>query len=191
MIRINKLRILIIALLALIPAGCKKEESAAVSNSTPSTSSSEARPSTPVTSNSNSTAQPDSPAPSDKSAGSPAAPNTVADPAKMIGTYEITQVQKEGVVVMLSESKTQITFSPEGTYTRVSKRKDEAVHDDQGRYRIEGGDQLVLTIQMSKKTIHDPPIEKRHKISLSEDGEELKMISDKGDIAIFRKIKKT
>jgi hypothetical protein len=63
------------------------------------------------------------------------------------------------------------------------------MHDDHGQYRIENGDQLVLTIQMSKKTIHNPPIEKRHRITLSRDGEELQMISDKGDAAVFRKVR--
>jgi hypothetical protein len=109
------------------------------------------------------------------------------DPVKMLGTYEMVQVQKEGVVSMISERKVEIRFSPDGTYSRFSRVKDKSVHDDHGQYRIENGDQLVLTIQVSKKTIHNPPIEKRHKISLSLDGDELKMISENGDLALFRK----
>jgi len=103
----------------------------------------------------------------------------------------MVQVQKAGVVNMLTEARSEITFIPDGTYSRLSKLKDRVIHDDHGQYRIENGQYLVLTIQISKKNIHNPPLEKRHKISLSSDGEELKMISENGDIAVFHKISKT
>jgi len=176
---------MVIALLIVPLAGCNK--GAATSNS-------DAKP---VTSNSNPAAsgtpasQDNSNASGAKPADNNAASNEPADPTKMLGTYQMVQVQKGGVVNMLSQAKSEITFIPDGTYSRLSKVSGKVIHDDHGQYRIEGGEYLVLTIQISKKNIHNPPLEKRHKISLSRDGEELKMISENGDIAVFHKIKKT
>jgi hypothetical protein len=187
---INKPAILIIVLLSVLLAGCNKSAATSNSNSKPNSNSGASPTSTgPV--DSSSAAQANNNTSDGKAADNSAASNIPADPAKMLGTYQMVQVQRAGVVNMLSESKTEITFSPEGTYSRLSKVKEKIIHDDQGQYRVEGGEYLVLTIQVSKKNIHNPPIEKRHKISLSRDGEELKMISDKGNIAVFHKIKKT
>src|SRR6185503_5176442 len=146
-------------------------------------------PASPVSTDSNSNAQPAIDSQGEKTASKDTSTQANPDPVKMIGKYQMVQVQKGGVVSMISQRKVEIAFSPNGTYSRVSKANDKSVHDDQGQYRIENGDQLVLTIQVSKKTIHNPPIEKRHKISLSLDGEELRMISETGDIAVFRKVR--
>jgi hypothetical protein len=183
---INKPAILIIALLILPLAGCNKGAATSNSDAKPATSNSNSGTNS-ATSGSSASAQANSNASSDNSATS----NEPADPAKMLGTYQMVQVQKAGVVNMLSQARSEITFIPDGTYSRLSKVKDKVIHDDHGQYRIEGGQYLVLTIQISKKTIHNPPLEKRHKISLSSDGEELKMISENGDIAVFHKIRKT
>ncbi|MGA9771431.1 MAG: hypothetical protein WBV94_20530 [Blastocatellia bacterium] len=181
---IKKSVILIIALLILTLAGCTK--GAPDSNSDSKTNSNiVANPATP---NSGSSAQANGNA---STAVNSAASGEPADPAKLLGTYQMVQVQKAGVVNMLSQARSEITFLPEGTYSRLSKVNDKVIHDDQGQFRIEGGEYLVLTIQVSKKNIHNPPLEKRHKISLSRDGEELKMISENGDIAVFHKIRKT
>lgn len=187
---INKPAILIIVLLSVPLAGCNKGAATSNSDSKPN-SNSAAISTTPGPPDSSSAAQANSNTADGKPADNSAASNIPADPAKMLGTYQMVQVQRAGVVNMLSESKTEITFSPEGTYSRLSKVKEKIIHDDQGQYRIEGGEYLVLTIQVSKKTIHNPPIEKKHKISLSRDGEELKMISDNGNMAVFHKIRKT
>lgn len=185
MAMINKSAILIIALLIVPLAGCNK--GAATSNSDAKPAASNSNGATDPATPSNSSAQ----ANSNASGAKPAESNEPADPTKMLGTYQMVQVQKAGVVNMLSEARSEITFIPDGTYSRLSKVKDKVIHDDHGQYRIEGGQYLVLTIQISKKNIHNPPLEKRHKISLSSDGEELKMISDNGDTAVFHKIRKT
>ncbi len=182
MAMINKSAILIIALLILPLAGCKKGAATLNSDEKPAASNSNSQ---------TSAATSPSQANSNASGAKPVESNEPADPAKMLGTYQMVQVQKAGVVNMLSQAKSEITFIPDGSYSRLSKLKDRVIHDDHGQYRIEGGQYLVLTIQISKKNIHNPPLEKRHKISLSSDGEELKMISENGDIAVFHKIKKT
>ena len=189
MAMINKPAILIIALLIVPLAGCNKGAATSNSDAKPAASNSNSgtSPATSGSPASNSSAQANSNASGAKLAES----NEPADPSKMFGTYQMVQVQKAGVVNMLTEAKSEITFIPDGTYSRLSKLKDKVIHDDHGQYRIENGQYLVLTIQISKKNIHNPPLEKRHKISLSSDGEELKMISENGDIAVFHKIRKT
>jgi hypothetical protein len=190
-----RLAIMIAALTVSMLAGCNKGSS----SSTVETSTVEARPDSSepyagkpapaVSTETSPAAQSNSNSQGNAPSTGAAASSELPDPVKMIGTYEMTQVQKEGVVSMISERKVEIRFSPDGTYSRFSKVKDKSVHDDHGQYRIENGDQLVLTIQVSKKVIHNPPIEKRHKISLSLDGDELKMISENGDLALFRKVR--
>jgi hypothetical protein len=111
------------------------------------------------------------------------------DVTKLVGIYEMVQVQKEGVVSMISQLKTRFTFNPEGTYRRESRVKGQIYHDDTGQFRVENGDQLVLVIQMSRKSILNPQIEKRQKISLSPDGEEMKLTSKDGATAVFHKVR--
>ncbi len=179
---------MIIALLIVPLAGCNK--GAATSNSDAKPAASNSNPAASGSPASSASAQANSNASGAKPADN-AASNEPADPAKLLGTYQMIQVQKGGVVNMLSQAKSEITFIPDGTYSRLSKVSGKVIHDDHGQYRIEDGQYLVLTIQISKKNIHNPPLEKRHKISLSSDGEELKMISENGDIAVFHKIRKT
>ena len=176
---------MIIALLIVPLAGCNKGAATSNSDAKPATSNSNPAASGAPASQDNSNAS------GAKPADNNAASNEPADPTKMLGTYQMVKVEKAGVVNMLSQAKSEITFIPDGTYSRLSKVSGKVIHDDHGQYRIEGGEYLVLTIQISKKNIHNPPLEKRHKISLSRDGEELKMISENGDIAVFHKIKKT
>lgn len=188
MARILKPSIVLLLILAAIFVGCNKTAPASGVSSNTSASGSEGKAA--ASTNSSSATQPEG-----SSAEKPAQPASAADenpdPAKMIGRFKMTQVHKDGVVSMISERNVEISFSPDGSYSRTSKAKDKdkAVHDDHGQYRIENGNQLVLSIQVSKKTIHNPPIEKRHKIGLSKDGEELRMITEKGDVAVFRRVK--
>ena len=175
---------MIIALLIVPLAGCNKGAATSNSDAKPAASNSNPAASATPASQANSNASGAKPADN-------AASNEPADPTKMLGTYQMVKVEKAGVVNMLSQAKSEITFIPDGTYSRLSRVSGKVIHDDHGQYRIEDGQYLVLTIQISKKNIHNPPLEKRHKISLSRDGEELKMISENGDIAVFHKIRKT
>ena len=178
--RMYKTSILILLLAAGL-GGCKnaatstnnepKPAQAAPSNSSPASNSSAA--------NTN--------APTEKSSANATDANNAS---KLFGTYEMSEVHSGGVVNMISEMKTELTFLSDGNYTRISKRKGKLYHSDAGSYRIEGGDQLVLLIKIAKQKVYDPPLERKHSFTLSRDGEELRMTSDDGKIAVFRKVKR-
>lgn len=117
-----------------------------------------------------------------------------ASPPQLVGTYEAREIQDKGVVTLVSKIRTLISFSADGTYSRASQAKGKIYHSDSGQFRIEAPDKLVLTIQMSgqqaNKKIQSPPLLKTHKFSLSPDGDELRLTSDKGATAIFLRIGK-
>jgi hypothetical protein len=124
------------------------------------------------------------------SASGTSATDNANDVAKLFGTYAMSEVHSAGVVNMISQLKTQITFLSDGTYSRISMRNGNVYHSDAGRFRVEGNDQLVLLIKFARQKINNPPLERRHSFTLSRDGEELKMTSADGKVAVFRKIKK-
>ena len=111
-----------------------------------------------------------------------------AGSGKLLGSYTIAEVHEKGVVTMIPHQiATQFTFLPDGTYSRTSKARDKANFKDSGQFVIEGDDLLILKIVMWRGKIQQPPVEKRHKFSLSEDGMELKMIAKDRKIAVFRR----
>ena len=123
------------------------------------------------------------------------APQEKADSSpQLVGTYEAREIQEKGIVTLVSKIKTVISFSPEGTYSRVSQAGGQTYHSDSGLFRIEKPDKLVLTIQLSREKsipkIQSPPLRRIHIFSLSPDGEELKLTSGKGTVAVFRRIAK-
>jgi len=105
---------------------------------------------------------------------------------RLEGTFVVSEVQKEGVINIVTMAKTYITFFRDGSYMRISQRKGKTVHTDTGVYRTDG-DKLVLMIQLGDGTIYNPPREVAHTYSLSSDGQELKLTSSKGNLAIFKK----
>jgi hypothetical protein len=174
---------ILILLLAVSLVGCK--------NAATSTNN-ETKPAQPLTSNSNSASnQPaaNSNASTEKSSATASAADA-NNGSKLFGTYEMTEVHSGGVVNMISQMKTEITFLADGNYTRISKRNGKPYHSDAGGYRIEGNDQLVLVIRIAKQKVNNPPLERKHSFTLSRDGEELRMTSDDGKIAVFRKVRK-
>ena len=107
---------------------------------------------------------------------------------KLVGSYTIAEVHDKGVVTMIPHQiATQITFLPDGTFSRTSKARDKANFKDSGQFVIEGQDQLILKIVMSRGKIQQPAVEKRHTFSLSEDGMELRMIAKDGKVGVFRR----
>lgn len=108
-------------------------------------------------------------------------------PPKLEGAYEAREVHDKGVVTLMSSVSAVIYFSPEGTYSRVSQKEGKVYHRDSGQFRIQAPDKLLLTIQTSDRKIQTPPLERTHTFSLSPDGEELKLTSDKGSVAIYRR----
>ena len=115
-------------------------------------------------------------------------------PAQLLGTYESREVQEQGVVTVMSQLKTLFLFSADGTYSRESQVKGKAYHADSGTYRIEPPDKLHLSIQVTglktSRKVQNPPLSKTHKFSLSPDGDELRLTSEKGSVGIFRRIGK-
>ena len=112
---------------------------------------------------------------------------------QLLGSYEMREIRDKGIVTMVSQIKTVINFSPEGTYSRVSERGGRRYHSDSGQFRIEKPDKLVLSIQVIRERslpkIKNPPLQKTHVFSLSPDGDELKLTSEKGT-AVFRRVSK-
>jgi hypothetical protein len=112
-------------------------------------------------------------------------PATAApDPAKLVGTYELNQIQKEGVSTMITQAKIEFIFNADGRYNRVATAKGKTVNTQSGQFSIVG-DKLTFKIQLMGKTINTKPIEKNYTIALSPDGRELKMISKTGETATF------
>lgn len=166
----------------LLLAGCKAGE----------TASTAAKPA--PADNSNQTA-----ASADRNTASPkqgdvSAMATPSGPAQLIGTYESREVHNQGVVTLISQLKTLFIFASDGTYSRVSQVKGKPYHADSGTFRVEAPDKLVLTIQVTglraARKIQSPPLSKTHKFSLSPDGSELRLTSDKGSVGIFERVAK-
>lgn len=127
---------------------------------------------------------PDNPAPPPETPG----PGEPKAPPVLLGSYSIVEVHHKGMIDMISaDNTTEINFTPEGTFSRVSKKAGKIDHTDSGDFRVEGQDQLVLLIRMSKQQMQDPPVVRRHKIEVSQDGTELRMMSKQGLTAMFRK----
>ncbi|HXG92969.1 MAG TPA: hypothetical protein VNN73_11475 [Blastocatellia bacterium] len=170
--------ILILGLIMLAPLGCKK---------TPLTSSGEVRPE-PSNAN-NSTRQTSVNVNQSASADDRDTRQLDSTAATLIGSFEISEVHQEGVVAMVGERTSRFTFRRDGNYTRISKKGNEIYHSDGGKYRVEGNDRLVLTIQVTKeKGVLKTPIEKTHKFTLSPDGQELRLITDDGKVAVYRRV---
>ena len=180
------LAIAIVFALILLPGACRKKET--VSNTTPQTA-----PAASVTQNSNQPQKPNDQV--DANSAKPSATSPTPDnQSQLLGEYEMREIQDRGVVTMVSAIKTKIFFMADGSYSRVSKKDGRTYHSDSGRFRIETPDKLVLSIQLSgqaaNQTIQNPAIEKTHKFKLSPDGEELKLTSDKGSVAVYHRLSK-
>ena len=181
--RANSASLILFVWAMLSLTGCKTTQPASNSaaNNSPATASASgnsnrAEPSPDTATNANTSTQGDAAA---KSSG---------PPPKLEGAYEAREVHDQGVVTLMSAVSTVIYFSPDGTYSRVSQKEGKIYHRDSGQFRIEAPDKLKLIIQTSDRKIQTPPLERTHTFSLSPDGEELKMTSDKSSVAVFRRV---
>lgn len=113
---------------------------------------------------------------------------------QLLGEYQVREIQDKGVVTMVSAIQTSFYFLADGSYSRTSKKEGRTYHSDSGRFRIEPPDKLILTIMVSgqgvQQKIQQPPLEKMHKFTLSPDGDELTLTSDKGSAAVLRRVAK-
>lgn len=118
------------------------------------------------------------------------AETTLPPQALLQGTYAISEVQHDGMVEMISSANTtEITFKAPSSFYRVSKKEGKSDFKDNGQYKIEGNDKLVLTILMSNEKMQLKPVVKEHTFSISPTGDELKLTSAKGNTAVFRRIR--
>ncbi len=182
---------ILFAVFVVLLTGCKAKEAASntaakpapAASSIPSPAENSNRPVQPASSNRNANASKET-----------ATAEKGKDASSPIGTYESREVQKEGIVTLISGLKTTFVFTSDGRYSRVSEVKGKTYHADSGRFRIDAPDKLVLSIQMTgqgvKRKVQNPAVEKIHKFSLSPDGDELKLTSDKGSIGVFRRVAK-
>ena len=105
------------------------------------------------------------------------------------GTYTISEVQHDGIVEMISpDNSTDITFKQPSSFSRQSKIGGKVTHTDSGQFQIVG-DNLILKIVMSKNQLQVKPVEKRFAYTLSVNGDELKLSTDKNKTAVFRRTK--
>lgn len=189
--RAHSISLIILFAELLIPAGCKTREA---SSNTPAGNSAAARssPTTnvnqlPQTSDANRSASPGKEAET-------AANAKPSGPAQLLGTYESREVQDQGVITLITQLKTLWMFASDGTYSRVSQVKGKPYHADSGTFRIEPPDKLLLSIQVTglktQRKVQSPPLSKTHKFSLSPDGEELRLTSEKGSVGVFRRVAK-
>lgn len=167
----------------LLLAGCKAGETASNTAAKPAPADNSNQAAASADRNANSSKQ-----------GDASATAKPAEPAQLIGTYESREVHDQGVVTLISQLKTLWFFAADGTYSRVSQVKGNPYHADSGTFRVEAPDKLVLTIQVTglkaKRKIQNPSLSKTHKFSLSPDGEELRLTSDKGSVGIFQRVAK-
>ena len=121
-------------------------------------------------------------------ADTPGLPPKKPGAVPLMGLYTISEVHDKGVITMIPHQvATQITFIPDGTFSRVSKNQGKVNFKDSGQFVIEGQDQLILKIVMSQGKIQQTPVEKRHTFTLSADGTELRMTGKDGKLAVFRR----
>lgn len=173
--------ILVIALTVLLFA-CRAKT--ATSNSTEPSPGSSSNANISANANKSSQSPPSDGKDNSKAANAGSAP-------QLAGTYQAREIHDNGITTIVSESRSLISFFPDGTYSRVAQRKDGTTyHADSGKFRINAPDKLLLTIEVSGKKIQSPPLHKMHKFSLSEDGDELKMTNEKGAVAVYRRITK-
>ena len=187
--------ILIIGLITALLGGCTKPASdtnSAAKNIASAATNSAVPASVAVIENKNnsaatanpSTASPPANANGNANVSSSSAATAPLDPAKLLGTYEMNQIQKEGVSTMITQAKIAFIFNADGRYNRVATAKGNTVNTQSGQFSIVG-DKLTFKIQLMGKQINTKPIEKNYTIALSSDGRELKMTSKTGETATF------
>src|SRR5262249_9212342 len=110
-----------------------------------------------------------------------------ADVQKLVGTYELSEMQKGGVKTIMSKIKTQIVFTSDGRYSLATTAGGQTTHTESGQFHLEG-DSLVFSTLLWDKEIKTTPLTKRSKFSVIGDGRELRIISKKGDVAVFYRI---
>ena len=189
----KKIAILLVGLTTAMLAGCAKPagESNTPSNRNAATPPNATAPApTPAAENKNQLAASGNPSPAsspantNSSAASGSTAPTSPDASKLLGSYLLNQIQKQGVSTMMSEVKTELIFTADGRYTRAIGAKGKTVQTESGQFSI-AGDTLTFSRMLTNKTINNPPVKKAYTVELSPDGRELKLTSKTGETAVF------
>jgi hypothetical protein len=114
------------------------------------------------------------------------ASTSAPDPSKLVGTYVMTQILKDGVATMITQAKIEYVFNTNGRYSRVATVKDKTVNTESGQFALDG-DKLTFKIVLSGKSINKKPIEKNYTIALTPDGREARLTSKTGDTAVLNR----
>lgn len=184
---------IVVSVTMVLLSGCRAKET---------TSNTSTRPTTSPVTNANATDNSNQSATTassnrnaDRARNSPPSDSAKAKtPPQLIGTYESREVHSSGVVTVISKLRTIWMFSADGNYSRVSQVNGKTYHSDSGAFRLEPPDKLVLSIQVTgqktSRKIQTPALEKTHKYSLSPDGDELRLTSEKGTVGVFQRVSK-
>jgi hypothetical protein len=182
--------ILIVGLITVMLSGCTQPSGGANTASTnrAATANTAAAANIAVTENRNSSAatgnSSSTPASANANANTSSAGTAPVDSSKLLGTYHLNQIQKEGVATMMSVADIELVFNADNRYSRAVTAKGKTVQTESGQFIIEG-DKLTFNIILSGKTINKTPIRKEYTIALSPDGRELKLTSKTGETAVF------
>jgi len=110
------------------------------------------------------------------------------------GVYSITEVDhKVGnsnvANVIPGHREIQFSFRPDGSFLRASWRLGLLALNENGNFRVENPDQLILfPTEVNQKRVTDGR-KTVYKFALSPDGYELKLWGARGNVAVFHRIK--
>ena len=176
--------------MAVILGGCGKP----ASNNNSSSTNAAAKPgavapaNTALAGNQNNSAASGNSSPASSAANDNSSPANAGaiDASKLVGAYDLNQIQKGGVTTMMGNPKVQIVFTSDGRYSRVIITTGKMVNNESGQFSI-SGDKLTFSIVLTGKTINKTPKRKDYTIALSPDGRELKLTSETGEMAVFNR----
>ncbi|HKQ09472.1 MAG TPA: hypothetical protein VJ464_30405 [Blastocatellia bacterium] len=129
-------------------------------------------------------ASPATPANSNSNSSQPSAATGPPDPAKMVGTYVMNQIQKGGVSTLITQAKIEYVFNANGRYSRVATVKGKTINTESGEFNLDG-DKLTFKIVLSGKSINKKPIEKNYTVGMTPDGREVRLTSKTGEVALL------
>lgn len=181
---------LCVGLIAVILGGCG--QSASDNNSKSANAAAKpgvaAPANTALAGNQNNSAASGNPSPASSAANDNSNPASAGaiDASKLVGAYDLNQIQKGGVTTMMSTAKVQLIFTSDGRYSRVIVTKGKMVNNESGQFSI-SGNTLTFNIVLTGKTINKTPKRKDYTIALSPDGKELKLTSETGEMAVFNR----
>ena len=114
-----------------------------------------------------------------------------AGPQKPVGVYELTEIEHDSRVDIRGPANEAVTLTlfPNGSYSRLVQSGGKNIHIDQGDFRIEGEELVLIASIVDKKPVTTGATEWRRPIKVSDDGVELRIGDAKNHWAVFRRTK--